>query len=128
MSLPALPGSCPSPPILPRLLPGRAAPRRAASPLPLFACGPKAASARRGVRYPISESLMFRSLLLLSAAASALFSASALAQESTESVTVTAEKLAAARNAIQTQTGASTYTITAKDILAQPGGDGVGGG
>ncbi|HEY8255027.1 MAG TPA: hypothetical protein VIG39_10325, partial [Rhizomicrobium sp.] len=69
---------------------------------------------------------MFRSLLLLSAAASALFSTSAFAQQfqdSTESVTVTAEKLAAARNGIQTQTGASTYTITAKDIQAQPGGD-----
>jgi outer membrane receptor protein involved in Fe transport len=66
---------------------------------------------------------MFRSLLLLSAAATALFSASSLAQESTESVTVTAEKLAAARNGIQTQTGASTYTVTAKDIQAQPGGD-----
>ena len=70
---------------------------------------------------------MFRSLLLLSAAASALFSVPAFAQQSsdqsTESVTVTAEKLAAARNGIQTQTGASTYTITAKDIQAQPGGD-----
>ena len=45
------------------------------------------------------------------------------AQEATETITVTAEKLAAARNGIQTQTGASTYTITAKDIQAQPGGD-----
>ena len=43
--------------------------------------------------------------------------------QSTESVTVTAEKLAAARNGIQTQTGASTYTVTAKDIQTQPGGD-----
>jgi outer membrane receptor protein involved in Fe transport len=66
---------------------------------------------------------MFRSLLLLSAAVSALFSTTAFAQESTESVTVTAAKLAAARNGIQTQTGASTYTITAKDIQSQPGGD-----
>ncbi len=70
---------------------------------------------------------MFRSLLLSSTAATALFSAAliapAFAQDSTESVTVTAEKLAAARNGIQTQTGASTYTITAKDIQAQPGGD-----
>jgi outer membrane receptor protein involved in Fe transport len=66
---------------------------------------------------------MFRSLLLLSAAATALFSTSAFAQQSTESVTVTAERLAAARNGIQTQTGASTYTVTAKDIQAQPGGD-----
>ena len=39
-----------------------------------------------------------------------------------KSVTVTAERLAAARNGIQTQTGASTYTITAKDIDNQPGG------
>jgi outer membrane receptor protein involved in Fe transport len=39
-----------------------------------------------------------------------------------ESVTVTAEKLAAARNGIQTQTGASTYTITSRDIDNQPGG------
>ena len=36
--------------------------------------------------------------------------------------TVTAEKLAAARNGIQTQTGASTYTITSREIQAQPGG------
>src|ERR1700733_4040378 len=40
-----------------------------------------------------------------------------------ESVTVTAERLAAARNGIQTQTGASTYTITAQDIDNQPGGE-----
>ena len=40
-----------------------------------------------------------------------------------ETVTVTAERLAAARNGIQTQTGASTYTITAKDIDNQPGGE-----
>ncbi|HEX4118813.1 MAG TPA: Plug domain-containing protein [Rhizomicrobium sp.] len=69
---------------------------------------------------------MFRSLLFLGAAAIALFASPALAQEATEStetVTVTAEKLAAARNGIQTQTGASTYTITSKDIQAQPGGD-----
>jgi outer membrane receptor protein involved in Fe transport len=68
---------------------------------------------------------MSRSYLLLSAAAVALFACPAFAQttESTESVTVTAEMLAAARNGIQTQTGASTYTITAKDIQNQPGGD-----
>ena len=68
---------------------------------------------------------MSRSLLLLSAAGVALFACPAFAQttEATESVTVTAEMLAAARNGIQTQTGASTYTITAKDIQNQPGGD-----
>ena len=69
---------------------------------------------------------MFRSFLLLGVAGTALLAVPALAQdttESTETVTVTAEKLAAARNGIQTQTGASTYTITAKDIQAQPGGD-----
>ena len=69
---------------------------------------------------------MFRSLLLApllaSAAAMALVTA-AQAQEAVESITVTAEKLAAARNSIQTQTGASTFTVTAKDILNQPGGD-----
>ena len=67
---------------------------------------------------------MFRSILLCGAASAALLTAApAFAQESTETITVTAEKLAAARNGIQTQTGASTYTITAKDIQAQPGGD-----
>ncbi|HVW73054.1 MAG TPA: TonB-dependent receptor [Rhizomicrobium sp.] len=66
---------------------------------------------------------MFRSILFLSAAGIAILASPALAQETTETVTVTAEKLAAARNGIQTQTGASTYTITSKDIQAQPGGD-----
>src|SRR5689334_24721945 len=67
---------------------------------------------------------MFRTFLLSAGASSALLAAfPAAAQQSVESVTVTAQKLAAARNAIQTQTGASTYTITAKDIQAQPGGD-----
>src|SRR6201996_5922244 len=66
---------------------------------------------------------MFRNLLLLSAAGLALAATPTLAQESTESVTVTAAKLAEARNGIQTQTGASTFTVTAKDILNQPGGD-----
>lgn len=76
---------------------------------------------------------MFRSLLLLSAALSALACTPALAQindqstpsnsgPSIETVTVTARKLDEARNGIQTQTGASTYTITAQDIDAAPGG------
>ena len=65
--------------------------------------------------------MLFRSFLLLGAAA--LCAAPASAQESVESITVTATKLAEARNGIQTQTGASTFTVTAKDILAQPGGD-----
>jgi len=65
--------------------------------------------------------VLFRSLLLLSAAA--VLASPALAQEATESVTVTAQKLAEARNGIQTQTGASTFTVTAKDIQNQPGGD-----
>src|SRR5439155_27255745 len=86
--------------------------------------------ARLCVRLPISESLMFRSFLFLRCASAALLAAipelalaPALAQESTETITVTAEKLAAARNGIQTQTGASTYTITSREIQAQPGGD-----
>src|SRR5258706_1167812 len=40
-----------------------------------------------------------------------------------ETVVVTAEKLAEARNGIQTQVGASTYTITSDQIDAQPGGE-----
>ena len=68
---------------------------------------------------------MQRSIFLCGVAGAALFASAlpALAQESTETVTVTAEKLSEARNGIQTQTGASTYTITAKDIQSQPGGD-----
>jgi outer membrane receptor protein involved in Fe transport len=70
---------------------------------------------------------MFRSTFLAGATGAALASvvtpaAPAWAQ-SVETVTVTAERLAAARNGIQTQTGASTYTITSKDIQNQPGGD-----
>src|ERR1700712_64649 len=59
----------------------------------------------------------------LLASAAILVAAMPSHAQQVESVTVTAEKLAAARNGIQTQTGASTYTITAKDIQAQPGGD-----
>ena len=72
---------------------------------------------------------MFRSILLAGTAGAALLSviAPAIAQQvvapQVETVTVTAERLAAARNGIQTQTGASTYTITAKDIDNQPGGE-----
>jgi outer membrane receptor protein involved in Fe transport len=67
---------------------------------------------------------MFRSILLCGAASAALLAVSTpVFAQPVESVTVTAEKLAAARNGIQTQTGASTYTITAKDIQSQPGGD-----
>jgi outer membrane receptor protein involved in Fe transport len=77
-------------------------------------------------RFPF-HGLSLRTLkpALLSGAAGAVLLAAvpAFAQESTETITVTAEKLAAARNAIQTQTGASTYTITANEIQAQPGGD-----
>jgi outer membrane receptor protein involved in Fe transport len=58
---------------------------------------------------------------LLASAAILAGTAPSFAQQ-VESVTVTAERLAAARNGIQTQTGASTYTITAKDIDNQPGG------
>ncbi|MES2293835.1 MAG: TonB-dependent receptor [Pseudomonadota bacterium] len=61
------------------------------------------------------------STLLIGAAGAALIATPSFAQQ-TETVTVTAERLAAARNGIQTQTGASTYTITSKDIDNQPGG------
>src|SRR5690348_10987610 len=77
---------------------------------------------------------MRRSTFLLSAAVGVLASQSAFAQigeqtppsqsgpSAVETVTVTAERLNAARSGIQTQTGASTYTITAQDIEAAPGG------
>jgi outer membrane receptor for ferrienterochelin and colicin len=40
-------------------------------------------------------------------------------------VVVTAQRLNAARSDIETQTGASTYTITSEAIAAQPGGENV---
>lgn len=70
---------------------------------------------------------MYRSFLLFTAASAAVLSlASAHADTAApgeEIVTVTAEKLAQARSGIQTQLGASTYTITSTDIEAQPGGE-----
>ncbi|MGA7674117.1 MAG: TonB-dependent receptor [Rhizomicrobium sp.] len=72
---------------------------------------------------------MYRSFLLLTAAFVAA-STPALAQDyassslgGIETVTVTAQKLSEARLGIQTQLGASTYTVTAQDIQNAPGGD-----
>ena len=67
---------------------------------------------------------MCRSILLASAAGAALLAAIApVFAQDIETITATAQRLDAARNGIQTQTGASTYTITEKDIQNQPGGD-----
>ncbi|HXM00082.1 MAG TPA: TonB-dependent receptor [Rhizomicrobium sp.] len=77
---------------------------------------------------------MFRSMLLASAAivlACPEFASAQIADQSpsqsgpssVETVTVTAQRLDAARSGIQTQTGASTYTITAQDIETSPGGE-----
>ncbi len=73
---------------------------------------------------------MYRNILLMTAATAALsFGSPAIAQiadgstASVETVVVTAQKLAEARNGIQTQLGASTYTVTAKDIDNEPGGE-----
>src|SRR5262249_43920162 len=64
---------------------------------------------------------MYRSLY--TGAVGVLFlTSAAFAQQQVESVTVTAERLGEARNAIQPQLGASTYTVTAADISAFPGG------
>ncbi|HEX3665751.1 MAG TPA: TonB-dependent receptor [Rhizomicrobium sp.] len=83
---------------------------------------------------------MYRSTLLAAAAISALLApADAFAQadsaastkasnnsgSSTETVVVTAKRLGEARTSIQTQIGASTYTITASDIQNEPGGENV---
>jgi len=72
---------------------------------------------------------MYRNFLLLTAAMVAA-AAPAEAQDYTtadvagvEVVTVTAKALEDARSGIQTQLGASTYTITEDDIKAAPGGD-----
>ncbi|HWY60686.1 MAG TPA: TonB-dependent receptor [Rhizomicrobium sp.] len=59
---------------------------------------------------------------LLSCAACALFATPAFAQ-AIESVTVTAERLGEARTGLQTQIGASTYTVTAQALQDAPGGD-----
>ncbi len=74
---------------------------------------------------------MHRILLLTAATTAAALSplSNACAQvdggtsQPVETVVVTAQRLANARNGIQTQTGASTYTITSKDIEAEPGGE-----
>lgn len=72
---------------------------------------------------------MNRSILLSTAAMALCLASPAAAQVadatsgSVETVVVTAQKLAEARNGIQTQVGASTYTITAKDIDSEPGGE-----
>ncbi|MGZ5998569.1 MAG: TonB-dependent receptor [Rhizomicrobium sp.] len=68
---------------------------------------------------------MYRSHLLLTAAAVVFVIPIALPAraDSIETVTVTAAKLDAARLGIQPQLGASTYTIGAGAIDAQPGGD-----
>src|SRR5580692_4696835 len=44
-------------------------------------------------------------------------------QPEIETVVVTAERLSEARSGIQTQIGASTYTVTAQAIQNTPGGD-----
>ena len=73
---------------------------------------------------------MFRSTLLATAATAAILSgaAPAIAQSTdtssgVETVVVTAKKLSDARAGIQTQVGASTYTVTEKELEATPGGD-----
>src|SRR6202012_5748728 len=70
--------------------------------------------------------VMYRLFLLTTVAAIAVMAPlAAQAQQATgdETVAVTAARLAAARNGIQTQTGASTYTVTSQDIQNEPGGD-----
>jgi len=76
---------------------------------------------------------MNRTTLLVTAAAAVLLTTPGFAQTSdqstagstVETVTVTAKRLGEARTSIQTQIGASTYTITASDIQNQPGGENV---
>src|SRR5476651_2413245 len=74
---------------------------------------------------------MYRNFLFATTATAAAltYSTAAYAQisdgssGSVETVVVTAQKLAEARNGIETQLGASTYTVTARDIDNEPGGE-----
>ena len=74
---------------------------------------------------------MSRKFLMATAALAALTCSAQAQQDYTssttggtiETVTVTAQRLSDARADIQTQLGASTYTVTAQDILNTPGGD-----
>jgi outer membrane receptor protein involved in Fe transport len=79
-------------------------------------------------------SAMYRSLLLTTVAVVSLLGVNQAAaatddQTSTnstspvENVVVTARRLGEARAGIQTQVGASTYTVTEKELEATPGGD-----
>jgi outer membrane receptor for ferrienterochelin and colicins len=69
---------------------------------------------------------MLRAFLLAGTAGSILLvagTAYAQTEDTTETVVVTARKLDEARSGIQTQLGASTYTIDEAAIEAMPGGD-----
>ena len=64
----------------------------------------------------------FSARFFLGAAGAVFFTTPVLAQ-AVEDVTVTAQRLDAARSAIQTQVGASSYPVSAADIASAPGGD-----
>ncbi len=68
------------------------------------------------------RSLILGALAALSPLSCALAQVQGGTSEPVETVVVTAQRLANARNGIQTQTGASTYTITSEDIDIEPGG------
>ena len=67
---------------------------------------------------------MYRTYLLAGIAAATCFASAALADD-VETIVVTSAKLDAARIGIQSQIGASTYTLSAANIEAQPGGTDV---
>jgi outer membrane receptor protein involved in Fe transport len=68
------------------------------------------------------RSLFLGALAALSPLSCAIAQVEGGTSQPVETVVVTAGRLAKARNGIQTQTGASTYTITSKDIDIEPGG------
>src|SRR5437868_10567524 len=90
-----------------------------------FAANRSAASATQG------STIMRHAIFLASVALLALSSLPSLAQTNgpsgqgsgVETVVVTAKRLGEARTSIQTQIGASTYTITASDVQNEPGGE-----
>jgi outer membrane receptor for ferrienterochelin and colicins len=71
----------------------------------------------------MSRSILLATAAVIASVAPAIAQTTAQSSAQVEDITVTAEALSAARSGIQTQLGASTYTVTAKDIEAQPGGD-----
>ncbi|HEY4772987.1 MAG TPA: TonB-dependent receptor [Steroidobacteraceae bacterium] len=76
-----------------------------------------------GSQFGVTAVIAVLALLPVSGVAADAAAAPADTTESLPSIVVTAKRLNEARSSIQTQTGASTYTMDAAAIAATPGGD-----